>query len=134
MYRSALASGLLTLWSTLTNWQTIVKPLDGIFWKNWDSCWWNVVLADVWVLILLIYCKAVKKGLRFAIFFFLSEVSCLQLKASYYSKILSPSLIFTWTAVTNNTFEMCKNASYCCARKYETWRCKTKICDKIIIY
>ena len=22
----------------------------------------------------------------------------------------------------NNAFEICKNASYCCARKYETWR------------
>ena len=37
-------------------------------------------------------------------------------------KVLSPSFIFMWTAATNNTFEICKNASYCCARKYETWR------------
>ena len=28
MYRSALASGLLTFRSTLTNWQIIFKPLD----------------------------------------------------------------------------------------------------------
>ena len=34
MYRSALASGLLTFWSTLTNWQIILKPLDGIFLKK----------------------------------------------------------------------------------------------------
>ena len=34
MYRSALASGLLTFWSTLTNWQIIFKPLDGIFLKK----------------------------------------------------------------------------------------------------
>ena len=34
-------------------------------------------------------------------------------------KVLSPSLILTWTAVTNNVFDICKNASYCCARKYE---------------
>ena len=71
MYRSALASGLLTFWSTLTNWQIIFKPLDGIFWKkNWYSCWWNVVLADVWVSIFLIYCKAVKKGYDSLIFFY----------------------------------------------------------------
>ena len=31
MYRSALASGLLTFWSTLTNWQIIFKPLDVFF-------------------------------------------------------------------------------------------------------
>ena len=29
MYRSALASGLLTFWSTFTKWQIIFKPLDG---------------------------------------------------------------------------------------------------------
>ena len=33
MYRSALASGLLTFWFTLTNWQIILKPLDGFFEK-----------------------------------------------------------------------------------------------------
>ena len=31
MYRRALASGLLTFWSTLTNWQIIFKPLDVFF-------------------------------------------------------------------------------------------------------
>ena len=35
-------------------------------------------------------------------------------------KALSPCFIFTWTAVTNNVFEICKNASYCFARNYET--------------
>ena len=34
MHRSALASGLLTFWSTLTNWQIIFKPPDGIFLKK----------------------------------------------------------------------------------------------------
>ena len=37
-------------------------------------------------------------------------------------RVLSPSFIFTWTALTNNAFEICKNASHCCAWKYETWR------------
>ena len=37
MYRSALASGLLTFWSTLTNWQIIFKPLDGIFLKKKEN-------------------------------------------------------------------------------------------------
>ena len=31
MYRSALASGLLAFWPTLTNWQIIFKPLDVFF-------------------------------------------------------------------------------------------------------
>ena len=53
----------------------------------------------------------------------LSEVSLLHFSESLsLFKVLSPSFIFTWTAVTNNAFEICKNASYCCARKYETWR------------
>ena len=34
MHRSALASGLLTFWSTLTNWQIIFKPLDGFFFEK----------------------------------------------------------------------------------------------------
>ena len=34
MYRSALASGLLTSWSTFTKWQIIFKPLNGFFWKK----------------------------------------------------------------------------------------------------
>ena len=29
---------------------------------------------------------------------------------------------FHLTAVTNNPFEICRNANYCCPRKYETWR------------
>ena len=37
-------------------------------------------------------------------------------------KVLPQSFIFTWTAVTNNACEICKNASYCCAQKYDTWR------------
>ena len=37
-------------------------------------------------------------------------------------KALSPSFIFTWTTATNNAFDICKNASYCYARKFETWR------------
>ena len=40
MYRSALASGLITFWSTLTNWQKNFKPLDGFFEKK------NENLAD----------------------------------------------------------------------------------------
>ena len=49
------------------------------------------------------------------------EILCLQVRVSYYSGVLSESFIFTWTAVTNNAFDICKNASYCCTRKYETW-------------
>ena len=55
---------------------------------------------------------------------------------------MSTSFIFTWTAVNSNEFEICKNATYCCARKNETWRqypelsealtCKHKITDKIL--
>ena len=29
---------------------------------------------------------------------------------------------FHLTAVANNPFEICRNVSYCCPRKYETWR------------
>ena len=123
MYRSARASGLLTFRSTLTNWQIIFKPLDGIFWKKkkkWESCPWNVVLGEVWVSILLVYCSAVKWGLRFANFFMGSFLFTSESLLLF--KVLSASLIFTWTAVTNNAFEICKNANFCCARKYETWR------------
>ena len=55
---------------------------------------------------------------------------------------MSPSFIFTWTAVTNNAFEICQNASHCCARKFEIWRqypeswealtCEHKISDKLL--
>ena len=65
-----------------------------------------------------------KKGrLQFAIF--LWEVSFLQVKAPHIIfKVLSTSFIFTWTAVTNNAFEIPKTAtcSCCCAREFETWR------------
>jgi len=44
----------------------------------------------------------------------LSEISCLQVRASHYLSVLSPSFIFTWTAITNNAFEICINVSYCC--------------------
>ena len=54
--------------------------------------------------------------------FFLLEVSCLQVRASHYLGVLSPSFIFTLTAITNNAFEICTNASYCWPRNYETWR------------
>ena len=40
MYRSALASGLLTFWPTLTNWQIIFKPLDVFFFEKIE------ILAD----------------------------------------------------------------------------------------
>ena len=79
------------------------------------------------------------KGLQFVNFFIGSFVITSESLSLF--KVLSPSLIFTWTAVTNNAFETCKNASYCFARKYETWRqypekwealtCKHKISDKI---
>ena len=74
---------------------------------------------------------------------FLSDVSSLRVKASHFSTVLSPSFIFTWKVVTNNAVEIYKNASYCCAGKYETWRqypwimrealtCKDKFSDKIL--
>ena len=74
---------------------------------------------------------------------FLSDVSSLRVKASHFSTVLSPSFIFTWKVVTNNAAEIYKNASYCCAGKYETWRqypwimrealtCKDKFSDKIL--
>ena len=75
---------------------------------------------------------------------FLLAVSSLLVKASHhYSRVLSPSFIFTWKVVTNNAVEIYKNASYCCAGKYETWRqypwimrealtCKDKFSDKIL--
>ena len=37
-------------------------------------------------------------------------------------KVSSTSFIFTWTAVNNNAFEICRNVKFCCPRKYETWR------------
>ena len=43
---------------------------------------------------------------------FLSEISCLRVRASHHSCVLSPSFIFTWTAITNNAFEICRNVSY----------------------
>ena len=57
-----------------------------------------------------------KKGLDW----FLKTISCLQVRASHYSVLLSPSFIFTWTAVTNNAFEICRNVSYCSPRNCET--------------
>ena len=44
------------------------------------------------------------------------------LRASHYSGVLSTSFMFTWTAVTSNAFEICRNVRYWCPRKYETWR------------
>ena len=77
----------------------------------------TVLLYDLLVSRVLIYCKVVKWGLQFSNI--LSEIFCLQVKAPHYSGVLSQSFIFTWTAVTNNAFDICKNASYCYARKYE---------------
>ena len=45
------------------------------------------------------------KGYNYSLII-LSEVSSLQGKSSHYSRILSPSFIFTLTAVTNNTFAL----------------------------
>ena len=45
---------------------------------------------------------------------FLSEISCSQVRAPHHLCVLSPSFIFTWTAITNNAFEMCRNVNYCC--------------------
>ena len=53
---------------------------------------------------------------------FVGKISCLQVRASHYSGVLSTSFMFTRTAVTSNAFEICRNVRYCCPRKYETWR------------
>ena len=44
------------------------------------------------------------------------------MRTSHYSGVLSTSFRFTWTVVTSNAFEICRNVRYCCPRKYETWR------------
>ena len=94
MHRSALASGLFTFWSTLTNRQIIFKPLHGVFLKKMRilpmkrrfrrSLSFNII--DI------LKSSKIRATIRY---FFLPEVSCLQVKASYFSRVLSPSLIFT---------------------------------------
>ena len=65
---------------------------------------------------------------------FLSEVSCLKVSLIIQGGIvqrLFPSLIFTWTEVTYNVFEICRNVSYCCPQKYETWIIYSNVCAKV---
>ena len=54
-------------------------------------------------------------GSFFLLTYFLSEILCLHMSASHFSEVLSPRLVFTWTAVT------WRNVSYCCPRRYDTW-------------
>ena len=74
--------------------------------------------------------------------FYLQKGTVLPKSFTGASGVLSQSFIFKWTAVSNNAFDICKNASYCSNRKYElgdntpekweTLTCKHKISDKIL--
>ena len=58
---------------------------------------------------------------------FMLEILCLQVRAPHNSGVLSPSLIFTWTAGTINAFEICGDVSYWFPWKNETWTQNTWI-------
>ena len=99
------------------------KPLDRFFWKikilEIERRFRRSLSLEIIDIL-----QGSKKGrLQFAIF--LWEVSSVQVKAPHIIfKVLSTSSIFTWTAVTNNAFEISKTAtcSCWCAREFETWR------------
>ena len=57
-------------------------------------------------------CKAIKKGL-----IFLSEISCLQVRASY-SGVTSPSFIFSWTTIAKISAYCKYIVSYCCGGNF----------------
>ena len=99
-----------------------------------------VLLYDLLVSRVLIYCKAVKWGLQFANI--LSRVLCLQVIASHYSGVLSPKFIFSCTTIASIFAYVKCIVSYCCSRENETLRqypwiirdslVKTKFLTKIL--
>ena len=68
----------------------------------------SIVLASLKIIDILQGSK-IRATIRY--FFYLLIIQVIVLKFHFHMNS---------TAVTNNAFEICKNASYCCARKYET--------------
>ena len=98
----------------------VSKPLGRLFWKIKIL---EVNLSFIWPfsfkIIDILWSSKIRATIRY---FFFPEISCLLVRASYYSEVFSPSFILWWTKIANISAYFKCIVSYCCSRENKTWK------------